>query len=328
MYPGGTYDSGPDEYNNVRVLVADTGNNRVKRLLLSGDHDCTSEGVLGNSDLAGTQYATIAPNGDIYAGDSNNNRVVRFDSSGNVLTRWGLGGGPDGFGGVVRGVAAASDSSVYVADGTAIRHFSSTGALSDSVATTQTQDIAAGSGGLVYRSTGTAVTIYNSALVQQSTFGSSGSGNGQFVAGSGLGVTPGGDLLVADLGNNRIQRFSSSGTYISQMSTPSPIDVYWGPDGRIYVTGNDSQIRVYSSYGGTLTDQFGSLGPNIGQFNLPRGIVVNSNSRIFISDVNNNRLQLYDWLPSRVQYSSEATDYAGNQVNVPTLDSTTVEGGF
>ncbi len=326
LYPGGTFDAGPEEYD-VRALVADTANNRVKRSWLYIT-DCQSEGMLGNSDFDQPSYSAIAPNGDIYTADSNNNRVTRFDSSGNVLTRWGFGSGTDGFTNQTRGITVASDGTVYVADGSAIRGFNATGTLLNSVAISLISDLQAGTGGQVYASNGTTITRYNSSLVSQGTFGSAGSGNGQLLAGSGLGITPGGDLLVADQGNNRVQRFSSTGTYISQFATPSPKDVYWGPDGRIFVTSNDNVVRVYASFGGALVEQWGSTGENIGQFTNARGIAVTPANRVIVNDINNDRLQLFDWLPSRVQYSSEATDYAGNQVNVPNLDTTTVEGGF
>ncbi len=56
--------------------------------------------------------------------------------------------------------------------------------------------------------------------------------------------------------------------------------------------------------------------------------MVTPSNKVFVTDSGNNRLQLFDWLPTRTQYSDQATDYAGNQVAVPSVDSTTVEGGF
>jgi|GEM_PF-649771 len=311
------------------LLIADTGNNRVaQKHVLSGD--CNPQGALGNTELIKPAFSAIAPNGDVYVTDSTNTRVVRYDSTGNVLARWGLGLGPDGFTNTVTGVGVGTDNSVYVADTGRVRRFSQTGALLNSIAISPNRDLVVGNSNQVYQlGGGTVVSVLPSNLSGVSTtFGSSGSGNGQFSNAQGLGVTSTGAILVADTGNNRIQRFSPTGTYEAQFATPAPRDVAQGADGRIYVTGTDNKIRVYASFGGSITDEWGAAGDNVGEFNAPLGVAVSPSTRVIINDVNNNRLQLYDWLPSRVQYSDEATDYAGNQVNVPNLETTTVEGGF
>ena len=48
------------------------------------------------------------------------------------------------------------------------------------------------------------------------SFGSPGSGNGQFAIPAGVAVSPTGQVYVADLNNNRLQRFDADGTYQTQ----------------------------------------------------------------------------------------------------------------
>lgn len=70
------------------------------------------------------------------------------------------------------------------------------------------------------------------------TWGSAGSGNGQFSAPRGIAVGATGRVFVADTGNNRIQVFESDGTFVrkwgstgsgdSQFSSPKALDVTAG----------------------------------------------------------------------------------------------------
>jgi hypothetical protein len=50
-------------------------------------------------------------------------------------------------------------------------------------------------------------------------WGSVGSGNGQFGYPRGVAIDPSGNVYVADTGNDRIQKFNSSGMYLSQWGT-------------------------------------------------------------------------------------------------------------
>ena len=71
------------------------------------------------------------------------------------------------------------------------------------------------------------VLIFNSAGVFQSTFGSPGTGPGQFNFQSTVGGAYAGvaidpvteNILVTDWGNNRVQIFSSIGVYLGQFGT-------------------------------------------------------------------------------------------------------------
>ncbi len=98
-------------------------------------------------------------------------------------------------------------------------------------------------------------------------WGEPGTGNGQFNNPSDIAVDNGGNVYVADTGNNRIQKFSSNGSYLTQ----------WG-----------------------------SAGTNNGQFNGPSSVAIDSSGNVYVSDSGNNRTQkftsdgsyLTQWQPS------------------------------
>lgn len=321
---------------STTMYIADAGNNRIVKNTISGLHigtdptDCGTNGALGNSQFTSPQQVATNANGDIFVADFGANRVVRYDSTGAAISRWGMGGGSDGF---IQptGIGVGADGNVAVADTNTLRRFSNVGAQLNSVSIPGgTRDVAVGSGNDVYRLTSTGVTRYNSSLVSQGSWGSSGSGNGQFSAAQGIATDSAGNVYVADTGNNRIQKFTSTGTYVSQIATTSPFDVAVGPgDERIYALklSSPAGIRTYTQ-GGTAIESFGSTGAGVGQFSSPYGIAVTPGGRVAVGDTGNARVQLFDFTNSRTLYDSKITDYGGNELTVPAIPSTTVTGGF
>ena len=123
------------------------------------------------------------------------------------------------------------------------------------------------------------------------SFGAGGSGPGQFDGPMGvavndsteLGIPAAGDVYVVDRGNNRIERFSSSGTYLGQFDGSGTFEVEGkeehgepAPTGRLaspegVAVDNDSLSSsagdVYvSDVGHKVIDEFGPTGDYIGQF--------------------------------------------------------------
>ncbi len=125
------------------------------------------------------------------------------------------------------------------------------------------------------------VLIFNSAGVLQSTFGSTGTGPGQFSfnvtvsinGAAGVAIDPVTEnILVTDWGNNRVQIFSSTGVYLGQFGTQGagngqfgygPIGIAIDPETRNIVvldrgtlTGN-ARVEIFNSSGAYLS-QFGA----------------------------------------------------------------------
>jgi len=85
--------------------------------------------------------------------------------------------------------------------------------------------------------------------------GGHGDDSGRFDGPRGIGVASDGTVLVADTGNQRIQRFASDGTYLGE---------------------------------------FGSPGDGPGQLDEPNGVAVDSRGHAFVADTLNDRVQEFD----------------------------------
>jgi len=110
-----------------------------------------------------------------------------------------------------------------------------------------------GGGFMITDSGSNEVRLYNAAGQQVSTFGSAGSGNGQFSSPKGIYAAGTGLVYVVDSGNRRVQVFNSSGNYQSQFSTAS---VQQSPSGicqvdnTLWITDDErGSIDVYSLEG-------------------------------------------------------------------------------
>jgi sugar lactone lactonase YvrE len=141
-------------------------------------------------------------------------------------------------------------------------------------------------------------TVYFLAL----KWGAQGSGDGQFSNPYGVAVDRFGNVYVADTYNNRIQKFSSTGEYLtkwgsygsedSQFSLPNGIAV--DSLGNVYVadTGNN-RVQKFSSLGVFLTKWGGSMGTGDGQFQNPCALAVDSSGNVYVADSGNCRVQKF-----------------------------------
>ncbi len=133
------------------------------------------------------------------------------------------------------------------------------------------------------------------------SFGTSGSGDGQFDRAAGLAVDSSGNIWVSDTYNHRVQKFSSSGTYLSQFGSYGPgngqlikpFGIAFDSAGNIYVADVfNHRIQKFSS-SGTYLSQFGSYGTGNGQFDHPQNIAFDSADNIYVADVFNHRIQKF-----------------------------------
>lgn len=117
----------------------------------------------------------------------------------------------------------------------------------------------------------------------------------------GVCVNKNNDIIVADRRNNRIQVFSSDGTFKfkfgsrgtnnGQFDLPAGIAV--DSHSRIIVVDKDNhRVQVFSQTGVFIL-KFGSHGREVGQFQYPWAVATNSKNQILVTDSRNHRIQLF-----------------------------------
>ena len=144
------------------------------------------------------------------------------------------------------------------------------------------------------------VSIFSCNGEKLKSFGSHGSGQGQFRYPRGVALDADGNILVADSGNHRIQKFSPEGSFIAAVGTggSGPLQFKW-PDGiafnsgngKIYISDDNHRIQILN---GDLTffRCFGKEGSSRGQFNYPSGIGCDDMGQVYIADSNNHRVRV------------------------------------
>ena len=146
------------------------------------------------------------------------------------------------------------------------------------------------------------VTILNKKGEKIRSFGSIGTGKGQFNSPRGVAVTGRGTILVADCFNSRIQEFTMEGQCIScvgiqgngplMFSYPSGIAVN-KITGQVFVADfGNHRIQVLNP-DLSFSHSFGNRGSKEGQFNFPYDVSVNDVGTVYVADTDNNRIQFF-----------------------------------
>ena len=138
-------------------------------------------------------------------------------------------------------------------------------------------------------------TPANTAPTYLTQWGSTGSGNGQFSSPVSVAADSSGNLYVTESTNNRVQKFTSDGVYLTQWGSLSiPFGIAVDSSDNVYVAEyNGSRITKFTSNGIYLT-QWGTYGTGNGQFVGPNDVAVDSNGYVYVVDRHNNRIQKFD----------------------------------
>ena len=118
----------------------------------------------------------------------------------------------------------------------------------------------------------------------------------------GVAVDSSGNVYVADNSNHLIQKFDSSGAFITKWGLFGdgdgefnwPQGVAVDSSGNVYVDDyGNNRIQKFNSSGAFLL-KWGSEGTDDGQFKNPMGIAVDSSGDVYVADTGNYRIQKFN----------------------------------
>lgn len=286
-----------DTVNGVTYLyVSDHGGGRVFKFnLATGERTQIGHSGGGDGQFIWPDAIAIEPiTHDLYIPDRQLHRVTRITNNGQFVMKWGgdgpitnrfghagAGTGPGQFNGP-QGAVIDAAGNLYVTEheNHRVQKFRIT-------------------------QSGSAWNVQHLA-----TWGSGGSGVGQFNTPYGITTDAAGDIWVADGFNSRLQKFTPNGDYLSQLivrgsSEPHLVATWVTFDqaGDLYVsitsdpnTGgvlSNQRIEKFTASGTSLA-KWGTYGAEPGNFKLPFGFAIDrATNRAYVADWDNGRVQVF-----------------------------------
>lgn len=137
-------------------------------------------------------------------------------------------------------------------------------------------------------------------------WGGQGAEPGKFHFPIGVAVDRRDELYVADFKNARVQKFTSDGKFLAAFPVSDyPGGIACDAEGNVYVTHagispsktvgprKRDKIAVFTA-DGKLLREWGQYGTGDGQFDMPGGIVISRDARVYVADQCNRRIQVFD----------------------------------
>jgi DNA-binding beta-propeller fold protein YncE len=131
-------------------------------------------------------------------------------------------------------------------------------------------------------------------------------GKGVFGNPHGLRVDAEGNVFVTDNGDHQVMKFTRDGKLLFTLGVKGkaatdnktfnrPTDIAFAKNGDFYVSDGYGNSRVvkFSKDGKYLLD-WGKRGTGPGEFNTPHSVAVDSKGTVYVSDRENNRIQVFD----------------------------------
>lgn len=271
------------------ILVVDSGNHKVKAYRRASYYEAApaflakwgSSGSCDDGDLCSPISIAIDGDGYVYVGNNANSRVQKFSASGGYLATWGTYGTGSNQVQYPNGIAVDGAGDMYVVD---------SGDMFNPVHHVHK---------LVWNSLN-----YESAAVYEPV-------SSPLAYPFGAALTADGSILyVADSGNNRILKLDPdtgqwslfadtwvAGSGADQLDQPRGVAVDL-QTGWVYVTDTYNNRIVKFDGDGTHMTQWGEpadySGPYAGQFDMPCGIAVDADGNVYVTGINDNRVQKFD----------------------------------
>jgi tripartite motif-containing protein 71 len=279
-------------------------------------------------DLVGTLTASPKPlgqvrgvalnqDGELFAVDGLNSRVLKFDPTGKFLMQWGSAGKADGqfdMNGTSQNtsgfVAVDSIGNVFVTEDNRVQKFDRNGKF-----LTKWGTQGAGDGQFEHalaiaidRQDSIYVVDIDNNVVQKFDesgqfllkWGGKGAGAGQFSRPAAVAIDPQGNVLVADVDASRIQKFDSNGKFLSQVYLGAVDGLFMGAialavgdQDQLYI-GEYAHGRVVEfDSTGKLLAAWGNTGTREEQMSEAGGLALGKDGTVYVADAFNHRVLIF-----------------------------------
>jgi DNA-binding beta-propeller fold protein YncE len=262
-------------------------------------------GVRGSGDGEFDSPGGIAvdSSGYVYVADYLNHRVQKFTADGEFVTKWGTEGLGDGQLYLPKGIAVDKRGVVYVAEygNRRVQKFTSDGGFLGYLVIWDFQrawGVAVDESNNVFVTSpdGRGVFTFSSTGVPLTSWGTQGTGDGQFEAPSGIAVDANGYVYVSDIINDNVQTFTSDGVFVDRWLNEElyePPGVAVDPTGHVFVTTSHQRVLKLTS-DGVVVSVWGAGGSGDGEFYYPHGIAA-VGSVVYVVDGVNCRIQKFGY---------------------------------
>jgi sugar lactone lactonase YvrE len=308
--------------SNDSIYVADYYNERMQMFTPEGEFVNMWGGTYGEADgeFKKPHGVAVDSDGNVYVSERSGLRIQKFDSEGNFITKWGSEGTGDGQFTHLHDIALGPGGS---SDQTSLSSSSSPSSINNNQTTNSNNNE------FVYTTDAENFNVQKFTTDGEfiTTWGSEGTGDGQFGGLESLDVDSEGNVYVADSGNERVQKFTADGEFILSWGTPGAEAGQFDEPGGVAIDSNDNvyvtdienhRVQVFTSDGEFIT-QIGSSGAEVttptgsgsgasssccsegdadGQFNQPEGVDVDLQNRVIVADTGNNRIQVFEQNPA------------------------------
>ena len=245
-----------------QVYVSDEQLHRITVFTASGGF-VSSWGTHGSGEgeLNGPSGIAFDPDDNLLVSDARSHRVQRFTKDGRFLTTFGAHGNGEGQLDLPWGLAANADGDVFVADwgNDRVQRFSAAGRF-----------------------------------VAQC--GSSGRGDGEFMRPSSVVVDREGYIYVADWGNERVQVLDPGGRFVQKLRGQAT-DSKWAND-FLGVNVEEAEARARADLEAQI--EFFNDDPHEESSHIeklfwgPVSVMLDAEERLFVTETNRHRLQVFD----------------------------------
>ena len=232
------------------------------RVLVYGpDGECRRQWWMPDYDVGKPEGVVVLADGRIAVADTHYQRVVFFNSEGDVLGMFGEQGEEEGQFIYPSAIAQDGEGNLYVAEyggNDRVQKFRLDGGF----------------------------------LLE---FGQPGTEPGEFQRASGVACLDE-TIFVADVVNSRVQAFSQAGEFLRVVADAEtcgldyPYDVALGTDGMLYVAEFRPGRVTQFTPEGQIVGHFGSTGRGENEFWTPWGVAVDNDGRILVADTGNRRI--------------------------------------